>query len=285
MKSAVKTAFQLSRWSILAGLLLVVSCQPFRNLNQAWDIYNQTETEYKPEQSDPSTEAGDYRAAFEKAYEKANAALQKKEQLKEENLLADAYLVKALCAFRLDKYEEANSVTGQSLDEYFYLRSQNKPYEDSKMQSAQLLLPQIEIERLGQELKSFHNSGDIPYEQALEYHLEHLFNPESDQDAEMEEVLQELEDLKAQPGLPDPLLITLIETQLRALKIWSDGHDYLRQRALELPEEARGRAKDYRYKEREDSLLSVKEGLLNELGALLEGGSSHPMVRHWGSVI
>jgi len=285
MKSSMNIAFQLSKWGVLAGLLLLVSCQPFRNLNEAQDIYNKTEKEYKAEQFDQSTEAGDYRAAFEKAYEKANAALRDKEQLKEENLLADAYLVKALCAFRLDKYEEAESSAGEAQDEYFYLRSQNKPYEVSKMQSAQLLLPQIKVERLGQELKRFHAPGDIGYKQALEYHLEHLFDPESLEGAKMDKALQKLEELKSEAGFSDSLLITLINTQMTALKVWSDGLDYLRQSALGLPEEERERAREYRYNERRNSLIPVKERLLEELSAQLEGGDSHDMVRHWDSVI
>lgn len=264
----------------LFSLLWLSSCCTQR-LSRAQDDFNNFEEKYKEIQLELSDkESIPYQGFFEDAYEDVQSALGKKSCLEQDYLLADAYLIKALCEFRLDIYDKSRNSANKAITEYFDMESKGLSFQMERKKLAQILLIQLDIEQSGKELKTFYSSENKNYDQAKSYHLSSIYDQSATDQAKLEEAISEMEDFKLSVEGNNPLAIALISSQLAGLKIWSDGISKFWESKAAGATMTRQQLNDY-IDEEEKHLLPRKKELLEELESLLTPDQATRWVKWW----
>lgn len=265
----------------LFSLLGLSSCCTQR-LSRAQDDFNNFEEKYKEIQLELSDrESIPYQGFFEDAYEDVQSALGKKSCLEQDYLLADAYLIKALCEFRLDIYDKSRNSANKAITEYFDMESKGLSFQVERKKLAQILLIQLDIEQSGKELKTFYSSGNKNYDQAKSYHLSSIYAQSATDQAKLEEAISEMEDFKSSVEGNNPLMIALISSQLAGLKIWSDGISKFWESKGDGATMTKQQLNDYIQEEEEKHLLPRKKELLEELEGLLTPDQAEKWVKWW----
>jgi len=282
MKQARLTLIRFIAQGILLFSLFYLSSCCTQRLSRAQDDFNKFEEEYRKIQLELSDqEANPYQEFFEDAYQDVQLAIDRKSCLKKDDLLADAYLMKALCEFRLDLYDKARKSANKAITEYFDMERKGLSFQKERKELAQILLLQLDIEQYGKALKSFYSLELKNYDQAKAYHTLNIYDQAAGSKAKLEESIEKLGDFKPMVESSDPLLIMLVSTQLAGLKIWSDGIDEFWQSTAAGASMTKEQANNYVEEEEQNHLLPIKKKLLNELEELLTTDQAEKWVKWW----
>jgi tetratricopeptide (TPR) repeat protein len=272
--------------AILAAMLFLSGCgTSLMYLNSAQNTYNNCAENKDQLRILPAIEDSiippSSISCYEKAYASLEKALKNKDALQKENALASAYSLKALCEWKLNKYDEAKTSADAALGEILGMepRGASMPRDKALMQALPFLM---EVEKMKTGLYAFHSPESPVYQDALDFHVKNIFNPTPDKKASLEDAIHNITRLREPlPEALDELKIYLISSQLAGMKTWSDALDFLRKSAVEGSEEERQKAKDYRYSEREKFLDPLKKEFLDELKKLLPEGENDPRYKYW----
>ena len=265
---------------LLLYIFLVISSCCTQRLNNAKTDFNEFEKKYQEIQLDLSVEDSiPFKEFFEEAYLDVQLALEEKGCLGKDDLLADAYLMQALCEFRLDKYKAAKESADAALAEYLDMENKSKPFTMEKKWLVQILPHQVDIEQHGKALIAFYDSQTKNHDQAKSYHLTSIYDPSDTQKAQLEDAIQQLESLKAVSRNSKTVQIAIVSSQLAGLKIWSDGINKFWRSSSTGATMTREEVNQYIKAEEDDHLITRKDILLEELKELLPPAQADK----WGS--
>ncbi len=198
---------------ILLGLLVLTACAGFKELQNAQNQFSRAATIELTHQFDPQNiSLDDPDNWYQLAYSNVKKALQNSTSLERDSLLGLAYSLKALCEWKLKKYE---------LVEISRKAALNRIHTPNRNYALMTALPDlITIDQtataLRQTFPNIHPKGDliIPF---FEKHF-----PEGHHWPHIESAILQTQEEKA-------TLIYLLQAQLSGLKGWSDALDELKQ--------------------------------------------------------
>jgi hypothetical protein len=274
--------------AMLASLLLLSACGHLMHLDRAQNNFNQGATlenqlRFNP-QSEVSTSPYLY---YNMAYAELGKALKNKSALGKDDVLANAYTIKALCEWKLKMYSQAEKSADAALDEYLALERKGMlmPRDKALMQALPFLM---EIDKVKSHLYAFHAPDSLSYSAAQQHYLDYVYDSSPEKAAKLEAAVQKLNNIRTQLEGNEEMAVYLLLSQLAALKTWSDGLDFLRQslgKDAALPREAQREAREFRTAQREQHLNPLKEELLEALRKLLPKEQGAPLVGYWSERI
>lgn len=274
--------------AMLASILLLSACGHLMHLDRAQNNFNQgaaleNQLRFNP-QSEVSTSPYLY---YNMAYAELGKALKNKGALSKDDVLANAYTIKALCEWKLKMYSQAEKSADVALAEYLDMERKGMlmPRDKALMQALPYLM---EIDKVKSHLYAFHAPDSLAYPSALEHYQQYIFNSSPDQAAKLEAAIHKLGNIRTQLEGSEDMSVYLLLSQLAALKAWSDGLDFLRQsigKDSALSRDAQREAREFRTAQREQHLNPLKEELLEALRKLLPKEQGAPLVGYWSERI
>lgn len=198
--------------SILA-LLFLTACAGFKDLQLAQDHFSKAATLELQNQFNPQNISLNHPDNwYQLAYSSVKKALQNTASLEKDSLLGMAYSLKALCEWKLHKYELAEISRNAALNR---IHTPNRNYA---LMTAlpDLIAIDITAADFKQTFPSIHPKGD----QIILFFERHF--PKGHQWPHIKSAIQQIQSEKA-------TLIYLIQVQLSGLKGWSDALDGLKQ--------------------------------------------------------
>jgi hypothetical protein len=262
--------------------LLLSSCAPLRHLNSAKSEFDQGARLENQGLFNPESEIADSPASrFEAAYAQVKKALENEAALRKDNLLAEAYKIKAYSEWKLKQYDEAEKSAGLALAEYQAMRGIGVEGDQALMKA----LPHfVAIEKAYHALGSLNQSGKAGFEAANEFHRKTIYDPGPNA-AQLEGALQQINIIRSQLQGHNDVATYLVLSQLAGLKTWNDALDFLRQSivgdaGLDSADKARAREAllnqlDSVYNPTRDELLTALKNLLPD------DERSNKLVQYW----
>ena len=257
MKSAL-------RWALLGYcVFLIAACCSLPRLNRAQQAITTYEEHYKPLQLERYVEEDiPNKAKLQETYADIKWAMRQEKCLKDADLLADAFLVRALSEFRLDLYGKADTSADHALTEYLDMEQRQVSFDQRKKWMARMLPLQIAIEQMGKSLQQI--EAEAPdFSDALEYYEENIYNRDPENPAKLREWSDELKALEPQLRAYEALQNGALFSRLIALKIRSDAQSFLWGADAD-DNWSSGQIDTFTNEER-DLLETEKAGLLEEL--------------------
>ncbi len=281
------TKFQLKHAAcaaLLVGLTALSSCAHLMYLDQAQNQFNraatlENEMRFNPQAEVPASPTLYYNSA----YAAVNKALGNKGALDKDNVLANAYTIKALCEWKLAMYDQAQKSADDAHAEYLALERKGilMPRDKALMKA----LPHImSIDRAKNELYKFYAGSNIGFDAARNHYLTEIHDPAPDKTGKLEASLQKLGEARSGIQGNEDLVVYFALSHLAGLKTWSDGLDFLRQRAAadtSLDPQAKTKAGEFILMQRDKALLPAKEELLGILRKLLPEDQAKPLEQYW----
>jgi hypothetical protein len=271
---------------LIASSIFLSSCIGIRYLNQAQDNFNQgaaleNQLRFNP-QTDILTSPSLY---YLSAYADVNHALQKKDKLKKDDLLSSAYVIKALCEWRLKKYDQAKVTADWALGEIINLERKGiqLPRDKAIMETLPFL---ISIEQVYHSLNGIHTPRRATCVASRDHYGKEIFDVESGKKAKLEEAFDNIGDIRARSTDTPEVSLYLVQAQLTALKTWSDALNYLRESAQNEAGFGQNEINEIRSfckKHRDDFLSPRKDELIRELEKIRGKGDS--LVSYWDRII
>lgn len=289
MKCLLPVNMPLSKMTaplLIAVCIFLSSCIEIRYLDQAQDNFNQgaaleNQLRFNP-QTDILTSPSLY---YLSAYADVNHALQKEDKLRKDDLLPSAYVIKALCEWRLKKYDQAIATADMALQEMINLENKGiqLPRDKVIMESLPFL---ISIEQVHHSLYAINASHIATCAAFKDHYCKEVYDAEYDKKAKLEEAYDVIGDIKVRASDSPEVSFYLVQTQLTALKTWSDALNSLRESAhrdTTLSEEEKYEIRDYCKKHRDEFLIPRKNELIRELEKIRGQGDS--LVIYWNQII
>ena len=282
------SANRLTALLVLAGLSLFSACISIRHLDHAQDNFNRGAALENQLRFNPQTEVLTSPSLYyNSAYSDVNKALQKKDDLKKDDLLANALAIKALCEWRLKMYDEAKKSADSAMEQILGLERKGirLPRDKTLMEALPSL---IAVEQAHQSLYALQKPALASLAAARDHYTTEIYNADPAKEAKLEEVLKKIEAIRAKVTDIEDLSLYLVQSELTALKTWSDALDFLRQSAnkdASLSDSAKKEAREFCSKQRSDFLDPQKKELIEELSKLLPQGTDDPLVKYWDRLI
>jgi uncharacterized protein with PIN domain len=272
---------------LLASTLMLSACGHLMHLDRAQNTFNQGATLENQLRFSPQSEVSSSPYLYyNMAYAELGKALKNKTALGKDDVLANAYTIKALCEWKLKMYSRAEKSADAALEEYLDMERKGiaMPRDKALMQALPALM---EIDKVKSHLFAFHAPDSLSYAAAQQHYQEYIHDSSPDKAAKLEAAIQRLGSVRAQlEGGNEEMVVYLVLSQLAALKTWSDGLDFLRQSLSKdpgLPPGAQREAREFRTAQREQHLTPLKDELLGTLRKLLPNDA--PLVLYWSERI
>ncbi len=274
--------------AFLLLLSLLASCSHLIHLDRAQNSFNrgaelENRSRFSP-QNDIAISPSTY---YTLAYAELGKALKNKPGLRSDNVLANAYTMKALCEWKLKLYSRATASANEALGQILEMEDEGirLPRDKALMEA----LPSIMmIDQAREELALYHEDT-LSYDSAKAQYFRLIYNPGAEEKAQLEAALIKIGTIRQQPELGDETATYFIMSQLAGLKAWSDCLDFLRRAMLAnketMSEDAREAATLFRLEQRNGHLDKWKKNLLEELEKKLPEGGENSLYRYWNLAI
>lgn len=265
--------------------LALSSCSHLMYLDSAQQNFNRAaaldnEMRFNPRADVPASPSMYYSTAH--AF--VEKALQNKAALKKDDVLANAYSIKALSEWKLQQYDMAKVTAAAAWREYEALENDKKlsmPRDKALMEALPYL---VDTEQSKRALYTYYGGTMPAYEQAKDHYFGSLFHPDSDKSPLLETALTKMDNIRTQLNGNDDLAVYFISSQLAGLKTWSDALDFLRQsmnKDSSLSESSKQEAKTFVADQYKLHIKPQKEKLLAELSRLLPKPEAEKMKSFW----
>ena len=212
---------------------LCTSCVQLLELDRAQSQFNQAATidnqlRFSPSSAISSSPEMYYNAA----YSSVKKALQKSSELKQDKVLANAYVIEALSAWRLKKYNEARRAASDATQELESLEREDGILMPRDKALMKLVPTLIDIDVARAEMKAKLSESNLSFNQASAYFTENVFNADSTKVAKLEAHFNNLEEERTKTerdgNIDDDFPVYLLMAQLATLKNCTDGLDIIR---------------------------------------------------------
>lgn len=203
----------MKTYTTILGFLLLTACGGFKELQNAQDHFSKAASIELQNQFDPQNISLDHPDNwYQLAYSNVKKALQNTPSLERDSLLGMAYSLKALCEWKLQKYQLAEISRKAALNR---IKTANRNY------ALMTALPDlIHMDVTTAALKQTFLNINPQGEQII--HFFQTYFPEGKQWKHIKNAMLQTPDEKA-------TLIYLVQAQLSGLKSWSDALDGLKQ--------------------------------------------------------
>jgi len=203
----------MKNFTTILVFLLLTACGGFKELQNAQDHFSKAATIELQNQFDPQNITFvDPDNWYQLAYSNVKKALQNTPSLERDSLLGMAYSLKALCEWKLQKYQLAEISRKAALNR---IKTPNRNY------ALMTALPDlIKIDATTTALKQTFLRIDPKGEQIILFFQTYF--PEGSQWKHIKNAILQTQEEKAS-------IIYLYQTQLSGLKVWSDALDGLKQ--------------------------------------------------------
>lgn len=233
MKQSIKMKPQY-RGLILFFLLgsLCTSCVQLLELDRAQSQFNQAATiENQLRFNPPGVVPSSPDMYYNSAYSTVKKALEKSSELKRDKVLANAYIIEALSAWRLKKYSEARRAASDAAKELENLEREDGIVMPRDKALMRLLPTLIDLDVTRVEMKS-KLSGTITVDQSFAFYLENVYNVDPAKTAKLEGLYNKLDEertiIEKDGNIDDNFSLYLLSVQMTILKNCSDGLDLIR---------------------------------------------------------
>jgi len=265
--------------------LALSSCSHLMYLDSAQQNFNRAaaldnEMRFNPRADVPASPS----LYYSTAHAFAEKALQNKTALKNDDVLANAYSIKALSEWKLYRYDEAKASAKLALLEYQTLEEDKKLFmpRDKALMEALPFLTDLDQSKRG--LYTFF-AGTMPgYEQAKDHYFSNIFHPDADKSPILETSVSKIETIRSQLDGNNDLALYFVSSQLAGLKTWSDALDFVRQSSNKdnsLTDSAKQEAKAFAAEQYKLHIKPQKEKLLSSLGLLMPKPEAEKMKSFW----
>jgi len=235
-----------------------------------------------------------YMALYQGALEKVNKALKKKGALKESDVLGNALTVKALAAWKLKRYEEAEAAAAEARA-LFNTQEENSPRDEVLAQAIPGLITLDMVysssHALIEKLKGQTNSaGDLPQTEAKalfeEFKMAYTSSIKSN-DPSARTLLNAFQSLDEILAGNDPEKKSVYQfvllSELTGLKNWSDGLFHI-DNVMKLSQLKQTDAAVKDWITSEKSLYETKrKSMMEKLLEMVGGSEDHPTYSFWDS--
>ena len=280
--------------AVLLCLTLATSCVNLMHLDRAQNQFNQGATienqlRFNPQSDAPTSPSLYYNAA----YSAVKKALENKADLEKDDVIANAYIIKALCEWKLKYFDEAEKTVKLAVSELDKLETKKikLPRDKALMQALPIL---ITIDKGKQEIFAAMTATDISFETACRYYQDNVFNSDNAKNAKLENTIKELgkiqSNLMSMTSLDPDFSLYLIMAQLAALKTCSDGLEFIRRIALKDPTIRSGAdTKSLTFSNEQrigiGGIDKLKKDLIDELKKHIGGEEGKALAAYWGDLI
>lgn len=269
----------------LAIALSLASCSHLVYLDHAQQNFNRAaaldnEMRFNPRAEVPASPSMYYSTA----YAFAEKALQNKAALKKDDVLANAYNIKALSQWKLRQYGAAKATARLALLEYRALEEDKKLFMPRDKALMEVLPYLVDMDSCKRALYD-HFTASLPaFEQAKTFYYARIFHPDADQSPALETAVSKIDMTRSQLEGNNDLAVYLVSSQLAGLKTWSDALDFLRQSANKdnsLSDSAKQEARAFVADQYKLYIKPQKEKLLATLGSLMPKPEADRMKSFW----
>ncbi len=273
--------------SLLITLVVLGGCVTLNQLDQAQDSFNKgAELENLSTFTSESFTNLSPDAYYNLAYSKVKAALKKEAQLMSDTLLGNAYTIKALCEWKLKRYNQARASSVKALRQFqIYEAAGIYMHRDKAVMRA--LGGLIEIDQVNDTLYQHFSSQAVDPMEAKTFFTQFVHDLKEEKVSNIESALQTIEKAKNGVRPTHQVQVYFILCQLSALKVWSDGFNFLKNSldtAEDLSTEERKNLRDFIFAER-DAYKMKKEKYLQSLASKLPRGESNRIYRFWSELL
>jgi hypothetical protein len=212
-------------------------------------------------------------------------ALKDKRRLQRDSVFPTALALKALCLWKLNRYEGAQATAREALAEMKkYERAGIFMARDQTMMTA--LPGLIQIDRVNQQLHSDEWLKPASPEQLLDLYRKAVHDPDNPGAAQLEQALKTLESAQAVAQRNPEQQIYLMFSELAALKNWVDAVNLLDRHAKAAEREGRDAAELRRVTLSE--FTHYQNNLCHKLKQLKEklpNGERDPTFTYWAAIL
>lgn len=274
------------------GLILILlfgslctSCVQLLELDRAQNQFNQAATLDNQLRFNPSSVISSSPEMFyNSAYSSVKKALQKSSELKQDKVLANAYIIEALSAWRLKKYKEARRAASDASQELKNLEREDgivMPRDKALMKILPIL---IDLDSTRAEMKN-KLSGTIAVDQSFTFYLENIYNADPAKNAKLEGLYNKLDEerilIEKDGNIDDDFSVYLLMAQLATLKNCSDGLELIRINGIKV---GKGIIADDFFSAQMGKQVKDNPGVYGKkaiLMALLKKRASEAVVTYW----
>lgn len=286
MKVCIKIKPQY-RGLVLIFLLgsLCTSCVQLLELDRAQSQFNQAATIDNQLRFNPSSViSSSPEMYYNAAYSSVKKALQKSSELKQDKVLANAYVIEALSAWRLKKYNEARRAASDATQELESLEREDGILMPRDKALMRLVPTLIDIDVTRAEMKAKLSESNLSFNQALAYFTENVFNADSTKVAKLEAHFNKLEEERTKTerdgNIDDDFPVYLLMAQMATLKNCTDGLDLIRNIAEKENKIRLSNEFSFAQRGKEDGKHGIA-GKKKSLMALLEKRAPESVVSFW----
>ena len=216
------------------------------------------------------------------AYSQVKEALKNTDQLRQDTLLGNAYSIKALCEWKLKRYLQARVSANQALAEFKrYEAAGIFMHRDKAVMRA--LGGLIEIDQVNDTLYQHFGGDNIDPMAAKEFFLRFVHDAKEENTSNIESALTTIEMAKKDVRPTHGVQVYFLLCQLSALKVWSDGFDFLKNSvdtAEGISAEDRRKLRDFIFAER-DAYKVKKDRYMQMLAKKLPKGEGDEIFQFW----
>ncbi len=278
----------ITRTLVVALIIALQSCASLVPLDRAQDLFSKgANIENKSVFDFNNFNAISPSSYYNLAYAEVKEALKQKGRLRKDSVLANAYALKALCEWKLKRYAKADSSANAALQLF---RSYEKaglymPRDKAVMVAMEGL---ILTDQVNDELFNRKSQLNDDTEEAKQFFMTQIHNLEAEKSSKIEQAMLVLENAKAEVKPAVPAVETyFLMCQLSAMKVWSDGIDYLMNVLQEdgsMSFEEKAAVNQFIEKE-QSTFLREKVKYLEMLKDQLPGKESNPTYLHWDKIL
>ena len=269
---------------LLAGLLLTLSsCITLNYLDRAQDSFSKgAELENLSTFTTETFTNVSPTSYYNLAYSQVREALKNEDQLRRDTLLGNAYSVRALCEWKLKRYLKAQISASKALAEL-------QRYEDAGIfmhrdkAVMRALSGLIEIDQVNDTLYQHFGGNDIDPMAAKEFFVRFVHDAKDENVSNIESALSTIEKAKNGVRPTHEVQVYFLLCQLSALKVWSDGFDFLKNSvdtAADISAEDRRKLREFIFTER-DAYKLKKDGYMQMLAKKLPKGEGDEIFQFW----
>lgn len=267
----------IQRSVLLLGIaFLISSCAHLVHLDRAQNAFSrgaeiENRAQFNIEAISPESPSGHYSVA----YAEVKQALKGRSKLQRDTVLASALTLKALCEWKLHRYNSARQTRMEALGILEKYKNEWNIPMSRDLALVRALNGLIKIDEVNDQWYQEVEQATSNLEAAGDRYLELIHNPEDDS-GEILQALKIIREARNSVHSSNEIQTYLILSQLSALKNWSDAYDYLNnlaeQQDVLLPEAVEISRRTFR-KERNLHLCMLQEQL--------PGGAGNDIFEYW----
>ena len=267
---------------VIISILYCTSCSSLKWVDRAQDAFSKgAEIENNSFFSGEDFTYVSPTAQYTIAYNHINKALSGG-NLKKDYLLGSAYTIKALCEWKLGRYDLARGSAGNAIREFDdYEKDKVFMTRDKAVMKA--LNGLIDIDQVSDTLYQVYNKIGDSSEEVFAFYKTFIHDQVENNNTKLESGIQIIEDTKGTVALGHEIQVYFILSQLSALKVWSDGINLLENSLdvdTQISESEKNTIQDFVGREW-DTFEKNKTFYLEKLAPKLPGGVDNSIYQFW----